>query len=123
MLSEAKLTVGNITYQDSDEDEGTVISQSYNPNDHVDENTAIDLVVSSGEGTHSSETKTAEISVTADRSGVMQILLTDDENNETVVFMESVEAGDQILRRFDYHGSATFTVMIDRNVVKTITAN
>ena len=123
MLSEAKLTVGNITYQDSDEDEGTVISQSYNPNDHVDENTAIDLVVSSGEGSHSSETKTAEISVTADRSGVMQILLTDDENNETVVFMESVEAGDQILRRFDYHGSATFTVMIDRNVVKTITAN
>lgn len=53
----------------------------------------------------------------------MQILLTDDENEGTVVFMESVESGDQILRRFDYHGSATFTVMIDRNVIKTIKAD
>lgn len=123
MLSDAKLNVGNITYQDSDEDEGTVISQGYNPNDHVDEYTAVDLVVSSGKSSQSSETKTAEVSVTADRSGVMQILLTDDENEGTVVFMESVESGDQILRRFDYHGSATFTVMIDRNVIKTIKAD
>lgn len=123
MLSDAKLNVGNITYQDSDEDEGTVISQGYNPNDHVDEYTAVDLVVSSGKRSQSSETKTAEVSVTADRSGVMQILLTDDENEGTVVFMESVESGDQILRRFDYHGSATFTVMIDRNVIKTIKAD
>ena len=88
MLSDAKLNVGNITYQDSDEDEGTVISQGYNPNDHVDEYTAVDLVVSSGKSSQSSETKTAEVSVTADRSGVMQILLTDDENEGTVVFME-----------------------------------
>lgn len=123
MLSDAKLNVGNITYQDSDEDEGTVISQGYNPNDHVDEYTAVDLVVSSGKSSQSSETKTAEVSVTVDRSGVMQILLTDDENEGTVVFMESVESGDQILRRFDYHGSATFTVMIDRNVIKTIKAD
>ncbi|MEE0511959.1 MAG: Stk1 family PASTA domain-containing Ser/Thr kinase [Peptococcaceae bacterium] len=123
MLSDAKLNVGNISYQDSDQEEGTVISQGYNPNDHVDEYTAIDLVVSSGKDSQSSETKTAEISVTADRSGVMQILLTDDENDGTVVFMESVETGDQILRRFDYHGSATFTVMIDRNVIKTIKAD
>ncbi len=123
MLSDAKLNVGNISYQDSDEDEGTVISQGYNPNDHVDEYTAVDLVVSSGKSSQSSETKTAEISVTADRSGVMQILLTDDENEGTVVFMESVESGDQILRRFDYHGSATFTVMIDRDVIKTIKAD
>ena len=123
MLSDAKLNVGNITYQDSDGDEGTVISQGYNPNDHVDEYTAVDLVVSSGKSSQSSETKTAEVSVTADRSGVMQILLTDDENEGTVVFMESVESGDQILRRFDYHGSATFTVMIDRNVIKTIKAD
>ena len=53
----------------------------------------------------------------------MQILLTDSDDNGTVVFMEEVEAGDQILRRFDYQGNATFTIMIGNDVVGTVTAN
>lgn len=128
-LSSAKLNVGNIVYEESDEyNEGVVISQGYNPSDHVDEYTAVDLVVSSGSSSSSSsssnnETGTAEVSVTADRDGVMQILLDDDNNSGTVVFMEDVETGDNILRRFDYTGRATFTVLIDGTVVKTVQAN
>lgn len=118
-LSDAKLTVGNITYQESDMEEGIVISQGYNPSDHVDENTSVDLVVSSGPSESSGETKTAEVFVRANQSGVMQILLSDDRHDETVVFMQDVQEGDQILRRFDYTGHATFTVMIGDDIVKT----
>ena len=87
----------------------------------------MNLVVSSGPAEDDRDdnqtTKTKEISYTADRSGTMQILLTDSDDNGTVVFMEEVEAGDQILRRFDYQGNATFTIMIGNDVVGTVTAN
>ena len=129
-LANAKLNVGSITYQESDQASGIVISQGYDPNTHVDEYTAVNLVVSSGpaeddrDDSHDNQTtKTKEISYTADRSGTMQILLTDSDDNGTVVFMEEVEAGDQILRRFDYQGNATFTIMIGNDVVGTVTAN
>lgn len=129
-LANAKLNVGSITYQESDQASGIVISQGYDPNTHVDEYTAVNLVVSSGpaeddrDDSHDNQTtKTKEISYTADRSGTMQILLTDNDDNGTVVFMEEVEAGDQILRRFDYQGNATFTIMIGNDVVGTVTAN
>ena len=126
-LANAKLNVGSITYQESDQASGIVISQGYDPNTHVDEYTAVNLVVSSGPAEDDRDdnqtTKTKEISYTADRSGTMQILLTDSDDNGTVVFMEEVEAGDQILRRFDYQGNATFTIMIGNDVVGTVTAN
>ena len=125
-LANAKLNVGSITYQESDQASGIVISQGYDPNTHVDEYTAVNLVVSSGPAEDDRDdnqtTKTKEISYTADRSGTMQILLTDSDDNGTVVFMEEVEAGDQILRRFDYQGNATFTIMIGNDVVGTVTA-
>lgn len=119
MLEDAKLNVGNITYQNSDADEDTVISQGYNPNTEVAEYTYVDLVVSSG----TAEPKTKEISITAPSSGMLKITLSDDQNDGTVLFMESVEAGDQILRRFDYYGNATFTVTLDGTTIDTIRAN
>ncbi|MEE0435025.1 MAG: Stk1 family PASTA domain-containing Ser/Thr kinase [Peptococcaceae bacterium] len=121
MIEDAKLNVGNITYQSSDADEDTVISQGYNPNTEVAEYTYVDLVVSSGPD--DSEPKTKEISITAPSSGMLEITLSDARNNGTVVFMESVEAGDQILRRFDYYGNATFTVTLDGTTIDTIRAN
>ncbi len=121
MIEDAKLNVGNIAYQSSDADEDTVISQGYNPNTEVAEYTYVDLVVSSGPD--DSEPKTKEISITAPSSGMLEITLSDARNNGTVVFMESVEAGDQILRRFDYYGNATFTVTLDGTTIDTIRAN
>ena len=120
MLSEANLSEGSITYQSDDSESGTVISQGYDPGTEVNEGTAVNLVVSSGP---SDDPKTEEVSVTAPESGTLRITLSDDRNNDTVVFMESVEAGDQILRRFDYYGNATFTVTLNGRVIDTIHAN
>lgn len=47
-LANANLTLGTVTYRESSDEEGTVISQGYNPGDRVDEYTSVDIVVSAG---------------------------------------------------------------------------
>jgi eukaryotic-like serine/threonine-protein kinase len=52
LLAEAKLTLGEVTTEDSDEfEEGTVISQAPEPGERVDRQSEVDLVVSGGAGT------------------------------------------------------------------------
>lgn len=123
MLADATLSQGTVTYQESDKDSGIVISQGYDPGTKVDEYTAVNLVVSTGPKEDTNETKVKEISYTATEDGNVEIFLTDDDDDNTPVYMGKVSAGDQILRRFDYQGTATFTIMLNNTVVDTITAN
>lgn len=122
ILTSAKLSEGTVTYRESDEESGIVISQGYNPGDQVDEYTAVNLVVSSGPQ-DSDETKTKEISYEVPETGTLEILLTDNNDSNTVVYRSDVQAGDQILQRFDYQGSATFTIMLNNQVRSTEKAN
>ena len=47
-LANAKLNLGSVTYQESDEPEGYVLSQGINPGSEVDQYTTVNIVVSAG---------------------------------------------------------------------------
>ncbi len=122
MLTEANLTIGNISYEESSEKEGTVISQGYNPNDQVDEYTSVDLVVSSGSDNESDgETKYKEISITVPQDGNLKITLEDD-NGEQTVYWQDVRQGEVISGVYAYVGHGRFTASLDGTVIQEITA-
>ena len=120
-LANAKLNVGSITYQESDQASGIVISQGYDPNTHVDEYTAVNLVVSSGPAEE--KPKTYQITVPVDTSGRLNVSMTDDKQTDALVDSVNVEEGTTYSSYFDYYGSATFIVTIDGHEVGRFTAN
>ncbi len=120
-LANAKLNVGSITYQESDQASGIVISQGYDPNTHVDEYTAVNLVVSSGPAEE--KPKSYQITVPVDTSGRLNVSMTDDKQTDALVDSVNVEEGTTYSSYFDYYGSATFIVTIDGHEVGRFTAN
>ncbi|MDO4280857.1 MAG: Stk1 family PASTA domain-containing Ser/Thr kinase [Peptococcaceae bacterium] len=131
MIEEAGLKVGSISYQSSDNDNNTVIEQSLAYGSKVDENSSIDLVVSSGPdeddenndgNSPSSEAKTQNVSITAPDSGYLSIILTDDRGEQTVNYRR-VSKGEKVEGVYQYYGDATFEIKLDDKVIDTISAS
>lgn len=126
MLKTAKLQLGDISYQDSQEANNSIIKQSYTSGTKVDENTRIDLVVSSGprekdedHDTNNETQKTKQISVNIPRDGLLTIELNDD-NGSNFVYLGRVNGGTNFNQTFSYYGNAKFIVKLDDKIIDTI---
>lgn len=126
MLEEAHLSIGEITYQNSDEDNNTIIKQSISSGKKVDEYTTINLTVSTGKQIEKNNKDNADkyqqISYTAKEDGILSVELAD-KNGTRVVYLGKINSGTSFSQNYAYSGNGIFTVKLNDVVVDTISVS